>query len=70
MIIKSKKKKIEILPARSSRYIMSMLIYYEKRGPKCRVLVKNKGNFEAEKRRECMGFSDIHLSNWDLYTFQ
>lgn len=29
-----------------------MLIYYEKRGPKCRVLVKNKGNFEAEKRRE------------------
>ena len=23
-----------------------------------------------EKRRECMGFSDINLSNWDLYTFQ
>lgn len=22
-----------------------------------------------EKRRECMGFSDINLSNWDLYTF-
>ena len=31
--------------------IMSMLIFYENRGPKCRVLVKNKGNFEAEEKR-------------------
>ena len=75
--VKIKKREREILPAGLSQYHEYAYILWKSRTQMPGISEKQRKFWSRrekkrreEKRRECMGFSDINLSNWDLYTFQ